>query len=340
MLMVFCEHAYPQIFDKCGGCAVTGFLILSGFCMYLSYGEKVEKQHYNHKNFLVKKCIHFYPIHWFTLLLAWGIGMNFAYSLTSGWFIKLGLNASLLHSWIPNRNVYFSYNSPSWYLCDILLFYISFPFLCKFINKLSFYKNILFIIFIFILYTLSLHLFNSSDWNAFFYVQPLVRLIDCYLGMSLARLYLRICNNEIIKKNIEKNVVCLDILLIIQFAVVIYQSIYRPLGEIFYMSSMWPTLIILIFLICIRSFSLKHSLLNSLINNKIISWLGGISFYFYIFHAPILWGGKRIAGYLNNTDYSVVVIVCFVLITIIAFCGKKINENIILPKLCSLFNIK
>lgn len=310
MLMVFAEHALGPRFGNCGSCGVTAFFIISGFCMMLGYADKVLQPTFCYKRFLLKRAVRFYPIHWIALIVAWGAGAHFSISYTLGFFGKIGLNLALLQTWIPLSKVYFAFNSPSWYLCNILFFAAVFPLMVRLLQKLSLKVNVVVILLLCAAYIVVLRQVGEKYWNAFFYVQPIVRLIDCYMGMSLARLFLRMRDNKSIMDKLSKNVICIDLTICILIAIAIFQALDSTIWNLIYMASVWPTLSALLLLVALRGCIERSTWINRMLCSKPIRFAGALSFSFYMFHAPTIWltksimSGNLCANYLIQGGYA------------------------------------
>ena len=95
------------------------------------------------------------------------------------------LNLSLLQSWIPFQNYYFSFNGPSWSISDEMFFYVVFPFLLVLLTKLRVWGVVLFVGFVLTVYMLLIFATPDQYANALFYVNPLLRLVDFMIGMGV-----------------------------------------------------------------------------------------------------------------------------------------------------------
>lgn len=110
--------------------------------------------------------------------------------ITKIWFIKLIANVLLIQSFIPIKEVYFSFNAPSWSISDELFFYLMFPFIIigyyKFKN--AFFLNILLLIVI----PIAIFYLPEKLDHFLFYINPFLRIADFGLGILLYNLYNRI----------------------------------------------------------------------------------------------------------------------------------------------------
>lgn len=287
MLMIFvhhCDFSYGG-----GSCAVAGFFILSGFCMTLGYGEKVSQDNFSWKKFMLRRAIKLYPIHWVGLLLMW---------ILSGCYFHIGptflgmltLNAALLQSWVPIKCIYFSYNSPSWYLCNILFFAAIFPFLMRIIARSSsILKAAIIIVPLIITIVLSFVLPHELR-HAWLYINPIARLVDCLIGMYAAMVYICIRNKKVLAEQIDTHILLIDMTIMLMFIIVLLLSIYRyQFGfDRLYHTLFWLPEVLLVLVVALRSLSPKKSFIQSILNSKAINYIGVCSLSFYILHIPVM----------------------------------------------------
>src|SRR5207249_3735398 len=99
---------------------VSFFFVLSGFIIAYAY-PKLDNKH-DVFDFYVARIARIWPAHFATLLLVLPL-LQTPINLT---FVA---NAFLLHSWVPSKPWYFSYNHPSWSISTELFFYAVFPIL-------------------------------------------------------------------------------------------------------------------------------------------------------------------------------------------------------------------
>ena len=150
-LMIFVHHL--DLYKGGGSLAVAVFFMLGGFLSTLGYRDKIVSRSFNYKNYLIRKGIKFYPMHWLLLLVAVPFIFDGYHHLLKN-FCILGINATLLQSWIPLPIVYFSGNAVSWYLSDTLAFVAVFPFILRWMLSGSKQSKILVVIAIAAIYAL------------------------------------------------------------------------------------------------------------------------------------------------------------------------------------------
>lgn len=185
ILFVFFHHCL-ELYPGGGTMAVAFFFVLGGFSMTLGYKDKVLQPGFSYKNYLNRRFIKFYPLHWLCILaiLPWSIQTYKGLSLP-----VFFANASLIQTWFPVMSVYFSFNAVSWYLADTVFFAIMFPLVFKWIVKAGAMGRVRIVILIVSLYALIVVLLPKDLYHAILYVSPYVRLTDFVFGIYLALLY-------------------------------------------------------------------------------------------------------------------------------------------------------
>ena len=217
IFFIFFHHCL-NLFPGGGTMGVAFFFVLGGFSMTLGYKDKVLQQGFSYKQYLLKRCIKFYPLHWLCLLAALPIALS-AFHLKQ--IPVFFLNGALLQTWMPEESVYFSFNAVSWYLADTLFFAIVFPLLIKGIEKVKTWpkmSKIVVTILLVAVYLAVILLTPTVNYHYVLYICPLMRLFDFIIGVFLALGYLRwkdkpkddkLLNNRLINVLIVVNIVLL-----------------------------------------------------------------------------------------------------------------------------------
>ena len=207
ILMIFFHHAGK--YAGGGSLAVTFFFVLGGFCMTLGYKDRLFAESFCYKNYFLRRCIKFYPLHWICLLVSLLSITAFNYSKVPIFVV----NAALLHSWIPIKDVYFSYNSLSWYLADTMFFAAVFPFLLKWIVSFQNRAKVVILILISLCYVAIASAIPQDWYHAVLYVSPYMRLFDFIFGIFLSLFYLEIKNKLINKLFFRNGLLCLFLII-------------------------------------------------------------------------------------------------------------------------------
>lgn len=195
ILFIFFHHCL-NLYSGGGAMAVAFFFVLGGFAMTLGYKDKIEGQDFNYREYLVRRCIKFYPLHWLCLLAA----VPFVV-LSFNWkqIPLFAINAALLQTWVPIKGVYFSYNAVSWYLADTMFFAMIFPFVVKSILRATAGGKIIIASAMITVYVMVSILIPPEMYHAIMYISPYMRLVDFVFGIFLAMGYLKLKKCSITK---------------------------------------------------------------------------------------------------------------------------------------------
>ena len=101
------------LFKGFGSLAVSYFFILSGFVHMFTFREEASFE--ENKKKTIHRIVRNYPLHWICLFLMILLRRK-TLSLSLSSFFRIFVNASLLQSWIPKKNICLDFNSPSWFL--------------------------------------------------------------------------------------------------------------------------------------------------------------------------------------------------------------------------------
>ena len=185
MLIVF-SHIIGKSFDFGGECGVSFFFMLSGFVLSLAYGAKVTSNGFQTRSLLLRQLLKFYPLH--ILMLTAFVVLDARLGRFYDWQHLLP-NVLLLQSWIPYDEYYFVANGSSWFLCDILFFYVLFGFAYRKLNLMRTTRLLLLGIVVLVMYVILAYSIPLNSVNSILYASPLTRLIDFCLGILMCRLY-------------------------------------------------------------------------------------------------------------------------------------------------------
>lgn len=238
IMFIFFHHL--NLYDGGGTMAVAFFFVLGGFSMTLGYKERVLKQNFSFLEYIIKRCVKFYPLHWLTLLAAIPFVL-----LSFSWeqipvFVA---NASLLHTWIPISNVYFSYNWVSWYLADTMFFAVVFPFLLRWIVNASTCGRALIATSFAVAYAIVANTIPTDMHHAILYISPYMRLTDFFFGIYLALGYLKFKEHQI---NFYSNTLFTQVIIFALIALLILESCILSEDTILFAPVYWPFVAFLI----------------------------------------------------------------------------------------------
>ena len=183
MLVVF-SHFYGKVFDFGGECGVSFFFMLSGFIISYAYATKVEKGTFQHKRFLVRQLLKFYPLHVLTFIIMVVLDARLGHFFS---WDKLLANLLLLQSWVPSDEFYFVANGLSWFLSDLVFFYLMFPVVLRLLMHVSRQMLAVTTVVVVVLYAILAASIPHELVNPLLYASPLTRLIDFAIGILLYR---------------------------------------------------------------------------------------------------------------------------------------------------------
>lgn len=300
-LMIFVHHL--NFYSGGGSLAVALFFMLGGFLSTLGYKDRILHTDFNYRDYLVGKVIKFYPLHWVLLLFALPLAYyNTSYILKQT--ILLGLNASLLHSLIPMKNVYFSFNAVSWYLSDTIIFVAIFPYVLRcLLNFKTSLKIIAAIVAVFI-YIVAWIYIPEQYVHPLFYINPLFRILDYLVGMVAALCFLNLKENKSLKENIARHRTPLFIIRIICFVLlvtisclnknlVLHSVVYMPIGCVY-----------ILLIAFVGGGILRYSILQK---------LGSISFAFFLVHDLVIRYLKLLFEYISFDNKVVLSLLAFIM---------------------------
>ena len=284
ILFIFFHHCLG-LYPGGGTMPVAFFFVLGGFGLTVGYKDKVNSPEFSYKQYLTKRFIKFYPLHWMCLLAALPL---FLLHLKLNDVPTLALNAALLQTWVPIEDVYFSFNGVSWYLADTMFFALVFPFLVKGIVKASATGKALIAVAFAVVYALVAVLIPVDKYHAILYISPYVRLTDFVLGIYLALGYMRWKQEPF--RLLENNVFIQGVILAIIVLLVVESSVLSDNARLFAVTY-WPLVAMLIVLT-----SLSEAIFGGYkwLKNKYLQRLGELSFTIFLVHQLIIRYTRRI----------------------------------------------
>ncbi|MDX1769892.1 MAG: acyltransferase [Planococcaceae bacterium] len=308
--MVFLFHAGIWKEYQLGYLGVTFFFVLSGFILAYNYKEKfntLEKPKLIY--FYIARIAKIYPIHFLTFFFA--IPYYFLVPLNHPplMYVFQGVtNILLIQSFIPVGNV--SFNGVSWSLSNELFFYVMFPFLLvltiKFVKKVR--TRILLVVVLWVTFIVIFSLIpqaadeghSLSRWIAYFF--PVTRLFDFFVGVIFGLVFSGIKNK--VKNTSKFKFSFFEISSIVLSVVVIFYSPMFP-QNLRYSLLILPFWTILIFV-----FAFQKGILSRIISNKVLIYLGEVSFSFYMIHNLVI-----IYAHIIGFDFTSVVVIIGCLLT-------------------------
>ena len=277
MLIVF-SHIVGERFDFGGECGVSFFFILSGFVLSLGYGDKVGHGQFDTRAFLMRQLLKFYPLHLLTLVIIVMLDAHLGRFYDWQHLVPAVL---LLQSWIPLNEYNFVANGPSWFLCDIMFFYLLFSRVYLWFNRLLWSRLCSLLAIVAIVYLMFAFAVPSDSVNSILYVAPWTRLIDFCLGIILCRLYRSALGRQWELRMTGRDMTALE-LLAIAFVVVSF-LVYQILPQCLHCVALF-WLVIPPFLLFFALAERGQGFVTRFLQQPLAQWLGGISLEVYLLH--------------------------------------------------------
>lgn len=284
MLIVF-SHIIGKSFDYGGECGVSFFFMLSGFVLSLGYGDSVRVGQFSTRRFFLRQLSKFYPLH--LLMLVVFVVLDARLGIIYNWQHLLP-SVLLLQSWIPYESYYFVANGSSWFLCDVLFFYLlfslAFRWLCGLtLNRLLLLSGVVLAVYLPLAFLIPIEMVNSI-----LYAAPWTRWIDFCIGILLCRLY-QSSVGDYYRVYLSQQGVS-----VATFYEMI--SVLWLVASFFMYEQLTPRLrCAALFWLFIPPIILYYSLsdqkggcVTRLLHHPILQWLGGISLEIYLVHMLVL----------------------------------------------------
>lgn len=303
ILFIFFHHCL-NLYPGGGSMAVAFFFVLGGFSMTLGYKDRVMKSDFNYKQYIMRRCIKFYPLHWLCLLAVLPLSL-LPLSLYKGIFLLA--NVTLTHTLIPLKAFYFSYNAVSWYLADTMFFAVLFPFLLKWILGANTKVKATIAICFAIIYSLVAIFIPVEMHHAILYISPYIRLSDFVFGVFLALGYLKLKEKPIVF--LKNNILTLSLVLILVVLLVVESCMLSEEARLF-APVYWPLVALLIL---IASLSEVNSGVGKILSSKILLRLGNLSFSLFLIHFVVLRWTTKVFEYYQIEQPVIYIILTLML---------------------------
>lgn len=299
--------------------AVAFFFILGGFSLTLGYNERVMQPSFSYKQYITRRCIKFYPLHWLCLIAVLPL-----VPLFFDWkhLVILFSNVALMQTLIPINDFYFTYNSVSWYLADTMFFAILFPFLLKWFIRSNITKKVSAIIFLTIIYVVVLVITPQPMYHSVLYICPYIRIFDFIFGIILALGYLKIKNKPLTSKCFS-SVPLLSVIVFILIAALVLESCYLSNAIHLIAPVYWPLVAAILLCTTILNRASVFFGGGNLLQNKWLLKLGELSFTIFLTHHFILRYITKFFDYYSLNNDVIYVVVSLVLTIIVSYFLEK-----------------
>lgn len=276
-IVIVMFHSKVHLMDQATYLGVSFFFVASGFLLTMHHHDKDFTTFSSWWQFWWTRAKRIYLIHWLALALFMALYlwvMNKPFKLPE--FIS---EFFLVHCWIPDKDFFFSFNSPSWFLGALLFHYACFPLINKYYSRLHIYWQLL-IMLLAILVVAWLPTAISGQMVTYTYVCPLVRLGDFLLGVTAANTCRIMSRTNLKYSAIKATIIELGVIL---FALAVI-FIDRTTKLVFLWSNhlIWwiPALLITLTAVKLKG---QEGFVGRILTTRPFQFLGNISLEIYIF---------------------------------------------------------
>lgn len=326
VIFIFLSHleADGSAMMPCGGdCGVAFFMMLSGFVLSAGYEQKISKGLIGRREFMTRRLKKLYPLHllcfvWAALLFLPGS------SFGAGTAAKAAINLSMLQSWTLLPSYYFSFNAVSWFLSDVMFFYLLFPTAVRlkivyrpwFIGAFAAVCQ---------LYICLIPMISDPHANSAVYIFPPSRLLDFMIGMSLWRLYKA---RHVISRRFgqlsERQWVTDAVELIAVAVLVIWTAVYDCMPYVYRLGVYWwPCMATVILTFSITEG--RGGLISRVLACRPLQRLGSVSFAFYMVHLLCIESFTRLTTESGITPSpAAALVICGTMTLLLAFASHRL----------------
>lgn len=328
-----------------GAISVTFFFVISGFTMAIGYNNKFQELKKSEiKNFYFKRFVRIYPLHILTVLLAIPVMLYTDFEIN---LYNSITNLFMIQSYIPSGIEVFSFNSVSWFIANLIFFYLLTPFFIFLIHKVKIKKSkkinlvLLFCILIvasFIAYHFRGHMEAYSFGWWFIYISPYFRVFDFILGLIAGFLFIEI------KKPSVKGIASRILFTIFEigaigFLIVSYKSGFLGFDSFKYGLYYIPASILIVFI-----FAFQKGFVSLIISGKILVYLGNLSFPIFLMHQLVIiytsiLFAPTVYGYTLELTHVISQIALFIVIISLSDSLQRYFEIPIKNKLNKYFKV-
>jgi len=322
VLLVYFAHSRFIFFDG-GFIGVDVFLVISGYVITLSLINEYQKKSFiSISNFFIRRFWRLAPALFFMLTLSSAIAL-----VMLAPYEQIQNYGSLQSAYLWISNFYFLFAETDYFTAsaseNLFLhtwslgleeqFYLAWPFILLYaLGYFSKNKAIhtnrtglkILISFLIVSLLFFVFLILINDNNRAFYLTP-ARFWQFASGAIIAYIELKFIGTNFSKKKVYLVLSLIGLLGIFLSAILLNSSSAYPSWFIFI-----PTIstILVIYSGCIK----QRNLISSLLSNKVMTWLGDISYSVYLWHWPILYFHKKLDIFFDflNSFTAILLTLC------------------------------
>ena len=316
-----CNYYFLNNFVEVGAIAMTGFMMLSGFVLFMSYSQRDFIKLSEVKIFYLKRIISIIPLYYSIASL------HVLYQMIGGEISLLDVAILFPVEFFSVQSTYFSlfyysHNGGTWFISCILICYAVYPYLQFIISKIS--NRFLIITFILnsgmLLYAPLVRIYFNLDMVTI-YANPFYRMLEFIIGIILARIVSTGYRLKLILMLNNSISLVITILFMIS-SISLFRHFYHINDYMFFNWIALPCFILVILNLAIMSFkSIEHS--------KLVAYLSSISFTLFLCQVLPLWDASWFfCNLLGSNDNVLKILISF---TICLLGAILIHEGIEKP---------
>ena len=285
VLLIFFFHSNLELFSK-GYLGVDIFFIISGYVITKILEDKIfYNSKYKFREFYIQRILRIAPVYFFiinifilTFLIIGPLTdidyiinkIQFIFTFTSN-FYYLNYQKEYFD------NIFQDPLNHTWSLAVEMQFYLAFPFLYYFLKKNLSKELLVKVLILIITSSILLNYYYIKNTNLTYY-SPIFRAWEFLLGSLI---YLLHNKENFYKKNIIKELQQKNYF----FLVIIFIIIFFFNNNSRFLDLILTTISTSLFLLFVK----KNSSADLFSNNKLLIYLGDISYSFYLWHLPVLY---------------------------------------------------
>lgn len=297
-----CDYYFLNDFVEVGAIAMTGFFLLSGYTLFISYSDKDLTKINEIKTFYIKRSITVLPLYFFIAIVYTACSFILGVAKVNEVLVLLPVETLCLQSTFSSLFSY-AHNGGTWFISCIVICYALYPFFQTVLSQISNRtKVILLLLFAGIL----LYAPIVQQYFALhsIYTNPFYRLLEFAIGILLAQINYSVEDNKVL--NVLRNKISLlvmTLLLVLLVSLAIHYGIPTD-----YMLLNWIALPLFGGII-LASGSISFP---SLTNNKVFTYLSSISFTFFLCQVLPLWMvSQKVCTILGFDSNAIKILVSF-----------------------------
>lgn len=257
--------------------------------------------------YLALRLAHILPLHWLTLG-----ALLIAGNHTVNWV--LGANALLIHAWIPDLSVCYSFNTMSWFLSALIPCYILLPTVCHWLQRVPVKwqaSGLVLALAVEAMWLLTLEPGPQATWAAF--VAPPVQFVNFVAGIIACNVW-----QSLPKRSFSTaSATAVEASVAVTLAAVAWITHTGPLpARLGAPYCLWILLTVMVTL-CLTAES--NGAFTRILSSRLLQWLGGISFEIFMTHGMVCTAVLHAVPQLTSLPWGCQAAACMVPVAVAAW---------------------